>query len=85
MGEYSRVKALRKLKRHGYQLERVIVLDDTPAKHAGNYVNLVPIKPFEGEEDDKELLGVLPFLEKLRTVDNVRRVEKRFWKVPRRT
>jgi RNA polymerase II subunit A small phosphatase-like protein len=59
-GEYYGVKSLRKVKRRGYQLERVLVLDDTPSKHASNYGNLVPIKPFEGEEDDAELLAVLP-------------------------
>ena len=31
-----------------------------------------------------ELLKVLPFLDRLKTVENVRRIEKRFWSVPRR-
>jgi RNA polymerase II subunit A small phosphatase-like protein len=84
MGKYSGVKSLRKIKRMGYSLDRVLVLDDTPAKHVRNYGNLVPIKSFEGEHEDVELREVLPFLEKMRSIENVRRVEKRFWRNARR-
>ena len=83
-GKYGSTKPLRKLKRQGYMLDRVLVLDDTPAKHAKNYGNLVPIKAFEGDETDDELLKVLPFLDRLKAAQNVRRIEKRFWSVPRR-
>jgi Dullard-like phosphatase family protein len=78
--EYEWLKNLSKVKRHGYKLENVIMIDDTPAKLAKNYGNLVPVKPFEGNLLDNEL-NVLPrFLEKLAKVENIKRVEKRYWR-----
>src|SRR5688572_23717435 len=34
-------KPLKKLKRRGYDLDRVVVVDDSPEKHTRNYGNLV--------------------------------------------
>jgi RNA polymerase II subunit A small phosphatase-like protein len=79
-GEYSGTKYLRKLKKMGYRLERVLMLDDTPGKHTRNYGNLVPIRAFEGDVDDAELRDVLSFLDRLRGVENVRTIEKRYWR-----
>lgn len=74
------VKDLRKVRRAGYALERVVVLDDTPAKLERHYGNHLRLRPFMGERDDRELQLVLPFLKWLRTVENVRLVEKRAWR-----
>lgn len=42
-GAYRTLKDLRKLKRKGYPLEAIVAVDDTPAKHARNYGNLVAV------------------------------------------
>jgi RNA polymerase II subunit A small phosphatase-like protein len=47
--EYEWLKNLSKVKRHGYKLENIIMVDDTPAKLAKHYGNLVPVKSFEGD------------------------------------
>ena len=39
------VKDLKKIRRIGYALERVIVVDDTAKKHELNYGNLVRVRP----------------------------------------
>jgi carboxy-terminal domain RNA polymerase II polypeptide A small phosphatase len=78
--EYEWLKNLTKVKRHAYKLENVIMVDDTPAKLAKNYGNLVPVKSFEGNPLDDELSLLSRFLEKLKMVENIRKVEKRYWR-----
>ncbi len=74
-------KNLTKVRRRGYRLEKVIVVDDSPEKWTGSYGNLVLVKPFTGEtEEDDELLFLLSYLEVLRKEDNIRKVDKRNWK-----
>jgi len=74
------VKDLKKIRRIGYTLEQVIVIDDTAKKHERNYGNLVRVRPFEGQLDDDELLHLVRYLETLADVDDVRVVEKRGWR-----
>ena len=76
---YHRTKKLEKLKRKGYQLERVIVVDDSPEKHRAAYGNLVRVHPYEGDVDDDELPKLGEYLDSLRTVENIRLVDKRHW------
>jgi TFIIF-interacting CTD phosphatase-like protein len=78
--DYYWVKDLQKVRKKGYRLERVLVVDDTARKHERNYGNLVEIRPFEGAEDDEELLHLLAYLATLAEVENVRSVEKRRWR-----
>ena len=40
------VKDLKKAKRRGYQLERTLMVDDTPAKLQRQYGNLIRVDPF---------------------------------------
>lgn len=79
-GEQFSVKNLRKVKQRGYRLEQVIVVDDTAEKHQQNYGNLVRIREWTGDLEDTELLRLLSYLEKLRTSENIRTVEKRQWR-----
>ncbi len=74
------MKTLAKPRRRGYSLEHVLVVDDSPEKHVRNYGNLIAVRPFTGELEDRELLLLLPYLETLRDVENVRRIEKCHWR-----
>jgi TFIIF-interacting CTD phosphatase-like protein len=74
------VKDLKKIRRIGYGLEQVIVIDDTAKKHERNYGNLIRVRPFEGQLDDDELLQLARYLETLADVDDVRLVDKRGWR-----
>lgn len=75
------VKKLKKVKRRGFNLDQVLMIDDTPQKLEQNYGNLIRVRPFEGDRHDTELRDLLPFLAALRSVDNVRQVEKRNWRI----
>ena len=77
--EYYWSKKLAKLKRLGFALERIVVVDDSPEKHRQNYGNLIRIEPYEGDPTDRELLRLIPYLQELAEEPNVRRLEKRGW------
>lgn len=74
------VKDLKKIRRCGYDLERVLVLEDDPRTMQRSYGNLISIRPFRGDPSDKELLILIPFLERISQVENVRVIEKRNWR-----
>jgi RNA polymerase II subunit A small phosphatase-like protein len=74
------IKDLKKLKRHGYPLERVVVVDDSAEKLQRNYGNLVRVRPYTGQSEDDELMPLLEFLKRLVIVPDVRKIEKRNWR-----
>ena len=73
------LKNLKKVKRQGFDLARVLMMDDNPEKLQQNYGNHLRVAPFEGQPDDRELLNVLEFLEQLKDCENFRVVDKRGW------
>lgn len=73
-------KNLKKVKRRGFDLSRVVILDDSPEKVRQNYGNHLPLRPFEGQPDDRELLDVLSFLENMKDHEDFRKIEKRTWR-----
>lgn len=73
-------KHLAKVKRQGYDLDRVLVVDESPEKHERNYGNLVQVAPFTGDPRD-DVLGVLAeYLAHLASESNLRSIEKRKWR-----
>lgn len=74
------IKKLRKVRGQGYDLGRVVMVDDSPEKHVRNYGNLIPVAPFLGDHSDCELPAVAAFIHSLAAHPNVRSVEKRFWR-----
>ena len=78
--EIDWVKDLKKLKKKGYSLNNIVVVDDSPEKLKRQYGNLVRVEPFFGKDDDIELHKLEVYLKTLTDVENVRTVEKRNWK-----
>jgi RNA polymerase II subunit A small phosphatase-like protein len=74
------IKKLRKVQAKGYDLARVVVVDDSPEKHVRNYGNLIEVAPFLGEPADQELPAVLAYLRQLNRHPNIRAIEKRGWR-----
>jgi TFIIF-interacting CTD phosphatase-like protein len=77
--EEYHVKDLKKVKRMGYRLERVLIADDTPRKVERHHGNAVYVAPFFGAPADETLPRLARFLISLRDVPNVRTLEKRCW------
>ena len=78
--EHYFVKDLRKVKRIGFDLARVLIVDDTPKKLERNYGNAIYVSPYFGEPEDDELPRLEAYLRTLVTVDDVRPIEKRGWR-----
>jgi len=58
-------------------LSQVLIVDNSPVAYSHNIENAVPISDFLGEDsNDKALLELLPFLDALRNVGDVRSVLK---------
>ena len=77
---WCNAKPLKKLKRRGFDLARILVVDDSPEKHTRNYGNLVQVAPFMGDPNDDELLHLAGYLTRLAALADVRSIEKRQWR-----
>jgi carboxy-terminal domain RNA polymerase II polypeptide A small phosphatase len=77
---YFFIKVLKKVKKRGFKLEKVLIIDDTPSKAKRNYGNVIYPQEYMGEADDNELKLLLAYLLQLKDVDNVRAIEKRNWR-----
>ncbi len=74
------VKDLKKLRRLGYDLDRVLFVDNTPRNLERNYGNYVRIQPYGGSPDDMELLWLAKYLVQIAQFPNLRSVEKQGWR-----
>lgn len=78
--EYYSSKNLHKVRRAGYPLERVLLIDDSVEKLSRHYGNYIRVRPFLGDPADAELRDLLPFLGWIREQANFRTIEKRNWR-----
>lgn len=78
--EHYWAKDLKKVRRAGYDLGRVLVVDDTAKKLERNHSNIVVVSEFEGDPNDRELLALAEYLRELERENDFRRVEKRGWR-----
>lgn len=76
---YVYSKQLKKVKRLGFDLRQVLIVDDTPAKVRNSYGNAIYPTPYTGAPDDRELEALGRYLDILKTVENTRTIEKRQW------
>lgn len=74
------LKPLAKVKRTGWPLERVLIVDDTPEKCVRNYGNAVYPRPFDGSLHDSELKLLSAYLLGISSEPDVRKIEKRRWR-----
>jgi RNA polymerase II subunit A small phosphatase-like protein len=79
-GEEYWLKDLGKLKPHGYDLDRVLFVDDTSRNLERNHGNHLAIAPYTGAADDEELLWLAEYLLRVAACPNLRAVEKRRWR-----
>lgn len=80
LNEYEYEKKLEKVKRKGYSLEKILIIDDTPQKTRANYGNAIYVSEFTGTPQDNELELLSQYLLKIKDTENIRKIEKRFWK-----
>jgi len=78
--EQYTVKDLRKVRKFGFPLEQVLMVDDSPEKLERNYGNHIRITPFEGDPSDAELPHLANYLRSIRNQPNYEPFEKRHWR-----
>lgn len=79
-GGYYPAKDLLKVKRLGWPLNRILIVDDEPIKLRKNYGNAIYLRPFEGDRDDNELELLATYLKIISSYEDVRMIEKRGWR-----
>ena len=79
-GEMKWIKDLKKIKKKGYTLDRVIIVDDTASKLERNYGNLIKVSPWRGSAEDDELFYLGKYLNKISGLSSFRNLDKRFWR-----
>jgi len=77
--EDCHVKDLKKVKRLGFDLNRVLIADDTPSKVQRHYGNAGYVPPFFGDPEDRSLPRLASYLATLQHEPDVRFLEKRGW------
>lgn len=77
---YHYVKPLKKIKKLGFELKDVLIIDDSPHKSSLNYGNAIYPKPYEGDKNDNELELLLEYLIMIKDKEDFRRLEKRNWR-----
>lgn len=73
------IKDLNKIKKK-FNLDRVLMVDDLKLSLQRNYGNLVHVTPFNGDSKDTHLLFLKDYLISIKDEENLRKIEKRFWK-----
>jgi len=77
VSHYHYIKPLKKLKRKGYKLDRILIVDDSPHKSKDNFGNAIYPKEFKGDPNDDELKYLATYLLTLKDKENIRKIEKR--------
>ncbi|KAJ3584453.1 hypothetical protein NHX12_014948 [Muraenolepis orangiensis] len=73
---FHRGNYVKDLSRLGRDLDKVIIVDNSPASYVFHPDNAVPVASWFEDMSDTELLDLLPFFERLSKVDNVYTVLK---------
>lgn len=73
-------KPLKKVKKKGYSLNHILIVDNIAETFKYNYGNGILVKEYLGEENDRELFILLKYLEIIGAKENVRVIDKRNWK-----
>ena len=73
-------KPLKKVKKKGFSLDSVLIVDDIAQTFKYNYGNGILVKEYQGEVQDIELFLLLKYLEMISWEENVRIIDKRHWK-----
>ncbi|HMP52090.1 MAG TPA: NIF family HAD-type phosphatase, partial [Candidatus Melainabacteria bacterium] len=73
------LKDLKKVKERGFDLDRVLILEDEPRKVSRHYGNVVYVRPYYGERSDEELLKLARYLLSIKDETNLRSIDKRLW------
>ncbi|EAY32025.1 HAD family hydrolase [Microscilla marina] len=73
-------KKLEKVRKRGYSLRKILIVDNSPEKVFFNSANAIYINDFQGDVNDVELMLLKKYLYTLHHVENVQMIEKKDWR-----
>lgn len=73
-------KKLAKVKKQGYSLNKILIVDNSPEKVLHDIDNAIYVEDFRGNTSDQELLLLSKYLPTLHTAKDVKVIEKKSWK-----
>jgi len=71
------IKNLDKVKKYA-SLTNILAIDDKWI-YPNHYGNLIKVEPFYGNKNDDVLLVLIKYLDKIKNIENTRKLEKRGW------
>ncbi|XP_038074410.1 CTD small phosphatase-like protein isoform X1 [Patiria miniata] len=74
---FHRGNYIKDLSRLGRKLERIIIVDNSPASYIFHQDNAIPVSSWFDDMGDRELLDVLPLLDRLAKEDDVYKILRR--------
>jgi carboxy-terminal domain RNA polymerase II polypeptide A small phosphatase len=80
LGRYEIIKPLKKVRRKGFTLDKVLVVDDNSDTFQYNYGNAILVSKYYGDIKDSELFALTKYLSNIYKVNDVRKIEKRGWR-----
>lgn len=78
--EYQNIKPLEKIRRKGYEMNNLLIIDDSLYKVKDNPDNYFIIEAFEGNQQDQELKYLLSYLKVIIQETNFSTVDNTNWK-----
>ena len=80
-GDFNqKIKDLSKIESQSIDLKNIVMIDDTAEKLRLNQTNLIHISPFFGEQNDRELLFLIEYLETIKELDDIGEKNKQNWR-----
>jgi len=73
------IKPLNKVKKKGYDIEKMLIVEDKISNCRRNYGNAIFVPRFEGQQNDKCLKHLVRYLMEFRGVESVRHIDKKGW------
>ena len=80
LNHYHYIKPLKKVKKYGYDLGKILIVDDSPHKCRDNFGNAIYPKAYKGNTNDDELIWLAKYLQTFIGKKTVRKIEKRNWR-----
>ncbi len=78
MGHMTYLKNISKLRKKGYDMSRILMIDDKP-EYIDSYGNVISINPFYGDSNDTELKKMIKYLDIIKDDKDYRKVNKLNW------
>jgi carboxy-terminal domain RNA polymerase II polypeptide A small phosphatase len=75
------LKDLKKVRHRGFDLDRVLILEDEPRKVQRSFGNAIYVRPYLGAAEDQELPKLAAYLQSISSAASFRKLEKRYWHV----